>query len=182
MEKLIEETVLEAEQAAEPGTMTKGQTIEGDVPMTTMDLKSAGYVYVYDTRTGERSICNRNMLTAQLKKKRPDGSNVFTTANPGIEVKRGTYKCMLHPDGPNRAHYDELGLAVCRKANLTSPFQVKRHMQKRHHVEWETLEEERKDMEKQEDREFQRRMLEGRSEKPPLYVSDKDKKRQGVGS
>lgn len=179
-EKLLEEIMRDAEVAGEPGELAKKQVLhKGDdempSPMITAELKSAGYVYIYDTRTGDRSKCNRNMLVQHLKKKRDDGSTVFTTKNPGITPKKGTFKCMLHPDDPNRKHYDELGLPTCRKDNLNSRFQVMRHMQKRHKLEWQTIEQERIDAEKQEEKEFRRQLVGRAVEERPLYVSDKDK-------
>lgn len=176
--KLIEEMINEAEKAAEPGELKTGQVISDEdmsTPMVAMKTKSAGYVYVYDTRTGERSLCNRNMLVGLLRKKRPDGSTVFTTVKPKTSPKRGTFKCLLHPDNPNRKHYDELGLPVCRKANLTSPYQVTRHMQKRHKIEWQTIEQERIEAERREDREFQHQIMSRIGGEAPLYVSKKDR-------
>ena len=188
MEKLIEEVLQDAEKANEPGTLSRLQILEkGDdatSPMIASELKSAGYVYIYDTRTGDRSLCNRNMLPQHLKKKRPDGSTVFTTVNPGIETKKGTFKCLLHADSPDRAHYDELGFATCKKANLTSRFQVMRHMQKRHKMEWAAIEQERIDAKEQADRDFQRMVMgkvmgdvkEVKEVKPEVYESNKDRK------
>ena len=179
--ELIEEMVREAKGAPEPGTMQRGQVIEGegDTPMITHSLASAKYVYLYNTKTGLRIPCNRNMLRAQLQKKREDGTLRFTTIDPHITRKRGTYKCLLHPDDPNRNHYDDLGFAVCHK-KLTSPYQVKRHMGKRHKSEWAAIEEERKDRERQEDRDFQRQLMaKVTEERPPLYISKKDKEKLG---
>jgi len=136
----IEEQMRDAEEA--PETEIKLEETEPLTEMSPLKMKSAGYVYVYDTRTNERSVCNRNMLAKMLRKKRPDGSIVFTTAKPKTPPARGTLKCMLHPDSPNRKHYDEMGLATCRKSNLTSPYQVRRHMEKRHKMEWATIKEE----------------------------------------
>ncbi len=179
-EKLIEEMIKDAEVAAEPGELAKKQVLhKGDdevpSPMVTAELKSAGYVYIYDTRTGDRSKCNRNMLMQHLKKTRGDGSIVFTTKNPGIAVKRGTLKCLLHAGDPNRQHYDVLGLPVCPKDNLNSRFQVIRHMQKRHKLEWQTIEQERKDAERQEETAFRRQLMGKAVGERTLYVSDKDK-------
>jgi hypothetical protein len=152
--------------------------------MVTSEMSSAGYVFIYDTETGEQSKCNNNMLRQMLGLQRPNGRPVYTTRPPKEPPKRGTYKCLLHPDGPNRKHYDDLGLPTCRKANLTSPFQVNRHMQKRHPVEWATIESERVSREKQEERDFQRGLVAMASgtktvgtPEAPLYVSDKDKKK-----
>lgn len=173
MTKAIEEIVRDSQKATEPGEMKAGDIVsEGDkdLPalMTTSTLESAGWTYIYDSRTGDKSLCNNNMLAQHLKKKRPDGSYVFTTQKPKVMPKLGTLKCMLHPDNPKRGHYDELGLGTCKKSNLTSPFQVTRHMQKRHKMEWQTLEAERIEAEKQEEREF-RKSLMGKAE-APLYV------------
>jgi len=157
----IEELIRDAEAAAEPGMQKDTVLHRGDedvpAPMTAAEMTSAGWVYIYDTRTGERSICNKNNLAHNLKKKRDDGSLVFTTKT--MTAARGTYKCLLHPDDPNRKHYDDIGLPTCPKSNLNSPFQVNRHMQKRHKQEWATIQEERQAAKEQRDREFQERLL-----------------------
>ena len=174
--ELIEEMLERAGKADHPSDKPRVvDEADASTPMVAHKESSAGYAYIYDTRTGERSVTNRNMLSTQLKKKRRDGSLVFTTKKPSQSPVRGTFKCMLHIDDPNREHYDSLGLTTCRKSNLTSPFQVRRHMQKRHPVEWETIEEERKAAEKAEDRQFQRGLMGRVVEKAPLYVSDRDK-------
>lgn len=181
----IEQMTQEAEKADEPGGNEKiihrGDD-EVPAPITRSSLESAGWARVYDTRTGEPSIVNRNMLSGALKKTRPDGSAVFTIHKPSVEPKRGTYKCMLHVDDPNRAHYDDLGFATCKKATLRSPYEVRRHMQKRHKVEWAAIQEEREEQKRQEDRDFQRQLMGiavGKKEvgtpEAPLYVSDKPK-------
>ncbi|MDO8706413.1 MAG: hypothetical protein Q7J84_15850, partial [Sulfuricaulis sp.] len=114
---LLIEEMMEAEKAPEPGTLhIKDILHRGDedvpVPIVLGALESAGYAFLYDTKSGERSLTNRNMLQAQLKKTREDGSRVFTTRVPRdakgklIEPKRGAVKCLLHADGPNRAEYD----------------------------------------------------------------------------
>jgi len=128
--------------------------------------KDRDRVTIYDTQTGETSIVMATMLPQQLRKTRPDGSTVFTTNYPGIEPKRGTLKCLLHKDDPSREYYDSLGLAVCRKSNLTSKFQVGRHMQKRHKIEWQTIEQDKRErieakemVNKEEDRALQRLIL-----------------------
>lgn len=163
--EFIEEMIRNAEVAEEPGEVTAKQVVhKGDkevpVPMIVSGVTSAGYIKIYDTKTGEVSITNRNMLPTQLKKKHPDdGTNMFTTVNPHIPIKVGTYKCKLHPDDPDRRYYDSLGLPVCKKANLTSPFQVRRHMEKRHKMEWGAIEQQRADREKAEDRKLQQALI-----------------------
>ncbi len=182
---LIEEMLRDAAEAPEPGTTTK-VIHRGDekqpAPMTLAELSSAGWAYIYETSDGQRSVANRNMLKELLKVRNKDGTPRFTTRKPNYEPKRGTLKCLLHEDDPNRAHYSDIGFTICRKSNLTSPYMVTQHMRKRHPVEWQTIEKERTDSEKAEDREAQHAMLRAiKGEKPtegaPLYVSKKDKKK-----
>lgn len=150
-ESVLEE-ILKAQAAEEPSQTTgqdKGVIHKPDAsletPMGFTKTKSAGYTYIYDTITGEQSVTNNNMLMAQLKKKRPDGTKVFTTFKP-LEMRKsgGSLKCFLHPDDPNRDHYDSMGLGTCRKANLINEFHRVRHMQKKHKDEWAAIEAERK--------------------------------------
>ena len=150
--------------------------------------RDRGRVFIYDTLTREQSEVLLTMLPQMMRKVRPDGTKVFTEIKPNEGPVRGNLKCKLHADDPNRAYYDTLGLPVCRKSNLTAPFHVIRHMKSRHKVEWEILEQARKDeeiarreRERLEDREFQRSLMGQKTEKPPLYVSDKDKKKVDNG-
>lgn len=191
---ILEAMIKEAQAAPEPGELKRAQVLkdgkEADTaPMIAKELTSAGYVWIYDTRTGDRSKCNRNMLMQHLKKTRPDGSTVFTLHDPHIEVKAGKMKCLLHPDNPNRAKYDDMGLATCLKSNIPSEFLVTRHMKKRHKMEWEQIEHDRAEAEKQEDRAERRHLMAMMARNAPkveevmeikepereLYVSDKDK-------
>lgn len=164
MEQAIEEQIRDAEVVVESPIVVETDK-ELEVEMSPTQLKSAGYVYIYDTVTHERSLCNRNTLPHNLKKKRPDGSMVFTTIKPKVGPKRGHLKCMLHPDEPGRFHYDDLGLATCLKSNLTSPYQVKRHMQKRHKDEYATIKEEEERAEKERERKLRESFIKLASKK-----------------
>ena len=163
-EKMTVELIEEAEAAPEPGSFNRSQVIHSSSDAFPIDvqiasLESAGYVYVYDTADGERSVVNRNMLEAQLSKLRPDGTRFFTTVKPAFEPVRGTLKCLLHKDDPERGQYDIWGFAVCNKSNLVSEFQVTRHVQVRHRMEWQTIYDDRERKEKEEERNFQRQLL-----------------------
>ena len=142
----LEEMLRDAEDAVEPGDMVSGQVISqsAEMTMTTSQLQSAGWVYVYDTVTADRSVVNRNMLPQQLQKQRPDGSYVFSTRKPeGIELMRGKLKCFLHDDEPNREQYNSMGLVHCAKSNLLTELDRERHMRYRHPRAYATLENER---------------------------------------
>lgn len=160
---LIEEMLAKAEEAPEPGS---GERVihRGDdnqpAPMTFASLTSAGWVYIYETKDGERSLANRNNLKMLLNIKNKDGTRRFTLQQPPYAPKQGTMKCLLHADSPDRAHYDEMGLVVCRKSNMKNRFAVTQHMKKRHPQEWLAIEQERIEAEKQEERDWRRSLVE----------------------
>mgnify|MGYP003393952560 CR=1 FL=1 len=155
-----------AQAAPEPGTFPKIKDViskgTDDVPIPIMAsaLTSAGYVWIYDRKSGERSLCNRNMLPAQLKKRHPQtGEAVFSVDRPAIMPKRGTIKCRLHPDQPSRAEFDAMGLPTCTKATLNSEFQEELHTKHRHPGAFANIESVRIKREKEEDRELQREFI-----------------------
>ena len=163
--EFIEELMQEVEEAEEPGNLREGQVLHrsnDDMPLGVQvaSVASAGHVFIYNTKTGDRSKTNRNMLEDQLRKVFPeDGTRVYTTVKPPFEPPRGTYKCLLHADNAEREHYDQMGLATCTKDDLASEYQVQRHMERRHRMEWATIGEERDRAEKDEERRFQRTLM-----------------------
>jgi len=173
---LIEEMLQQATEAPEPGGDESRVIHRGDenqpAPMLMSTMISAGWVYIYETKTGERSVANRNNLVMLLKIKNPDGTRRFTTKQPPFAPKMGTTKCLLHADSPMREYYNELGLPVCRKANLRNKFNVTQHMKKRHPVEWETIEQERIEAEKQEERDFRKSLMVGQQVAAPVQPAD----------
>ena len=156
-EKTIEEKMRDAEAVAEDQLEIEGKVDEVEY-MTPAEVLSAGQVYIYDTKTGERSVCRRNILAHKLGLRRPDGSLVFTTIRPNINPKRGHLRCMLHPD-ERKPMYDTWGFSTCKKSNLTSPFQVRRHMQKRHKQEYEAIKEEETRIEKDKERQLRESII-----------------------
>jgi len=176
MEKALEEQLRDAEVVPEPQLEIEG-TIEEAEYVFPAEVLGAGQVYIYDTQTHEQSICRRNNLPHKLKLKRPDGSSVFTTAKPKVLPKRGHLRCMLHPR-ERKSMYDDWGFPVCMKSNLTSPFQVRRHMQKRHKQEYEAIKEEEVRIEKEKERQLRETIIMAGQpkEEAPLYVKETKKK------
>ncbi len=163
-EKSLEELLIEAEEVNEPGGLTEGRVLHSGndavpMPMGVSSLEFGGHVYVYNTQTGDRYRINSNMLAMQLTKTLEDGRRAFTTEKPPFEPEKGTIKCMLHADDPNRAHYDALGFATCPKQYIPSQYQLQRHMASRHRMEYATIGEEAARAEREEEREFQRMLL-----------------------
>lgn len=180
------EELLTAEGEPQEDEFKAGMPISAEglpTPMQVASVEGNDKVTIYETKTGEPSQALSYMLPKLLKIKNPDGTRRFTLRKPKTKPIEGTHKCLLHPDSPQRAHYTELGLPICRKANLHSPHGVVQHMQRRHPTAWGVLEQERKDAEREEDRQLHKALVESamankEPEKPPLYVSDKDKKKQ----
>ena len=77
------------------------------------------------------------------------GKFIFSPT-PTKEYHSGTQKCLLHPDGPNRAQYDEWGLPVCKSEHLASPGEVRRHMRLRHTSAETIIKEEDTELKRQE--------------------------------
>lgn len=204
-ESLIAEQLRDAKLVELPSELKENPVIhrgdeELDAPMTVKELSSAGYVYVWDTRTFERGTVLYYMLASVLRRRREDGSFIWTTNDPKQLPWRGKLKCLLHKDSPDREEYDRMGFGVCRRQHIPNAFEVKQHMLLKHPKEWKAIEDLRKDRERQEDRATQKALLEavsGKKEEPietrdttepkptdtpdeaqaPLYVSDKDKKK-----
>lgn len=161
-------------------------------PVTVHEIRSGKYFYIYESETGEKVPCMGYMLGQKLRQRLPSGKFRFTVNDPGIRPKRGTIKCMLHKDDPNREEYDLMGFRTCKKSNITNLHQLDFHMKRRHPQEWAAIEDKRKKAERKEDRDLQHLILDrvagkeakgeiesSKLEDPaPLYVSDKDKKKK----
>lgn len=185
-ESLIAEALRDAKLVDVPSELKENPVIhkgdgELDAPMTVKELSSAGYVYIWDSRTFERAPVLYYMLPSILRRRREDGSFIWTTNDPKQLPARGTHKCLLHKDSPSREEYKKMGLRTCKKSNIINDFEVKQHMLKKHPKEWMAIEDVRKERERVEALEIQKGMLAAMrgkpevEEKPPLYVSNKDK-------
>lgn len=131
------------------------QTVDRELEMV-MTIEDTGLMVIYRTTNGEPVKILKYMLAEYLRAENADGSAQYTTSKPASAPKRGTLKCLLHPAGENREHYNELGLPLCKKSNISAPYMVEQHMKKRHPSAWAIIEQERIEREKQEDKEFQR--------------------------
>ena len=163
-EALIQEMLRDAEKTEPPSELKENPVIHrGDetqpAPMTVREMTSAGYVWIWDTRTFERSRCLSYMVPQKMRQRRKDGSYVYTTNDPKRLPKRGKLKCLLHPDSPNRKQYDDMGFRVCMKDGIMNRHQQEMHMLKKHPQEWAAIKEERERIEREEDRELRRALI-----------------------
>ena len=132
-ENLIQEMLRDAKKTNLGGDFEANPIIhrgDSDVPapMVVNKVTNAGYVFVWDSRTFKKAPVLYYMLPQVLRQRREDGSYRWQVVDPGKKPKQGTFKCMLHAEGENRPHYDELGFRVCRKENMTNLHQVSLHM------------------------------------------------------
>lgn len=163
----ILEALAEAELTDEPSSVQKGGIVErGDTPMMLSTMESAGWVFIYDLRDGRQVTVNRNMLPEILKKKDNDpqsewyGKIIYTARDPGFRPKRGTLLCLLNPKHEDYDKLADLGLPQCSRDGLPNLYQVNSHMRHKHRDEWAVLEARREQADKNEDRAFQRYVME----------------------
>jgi len=153
------------EQSIITGTQAPGLQNNFDQPITVTKVSDPGWIMVYHRFTGDPSVCNANMLPAQLRKRINDsrsehfGKLAFTTSDPGFRPKVGHGKCWLHADGKYRAIADEWGVEVCTKSNLSSEFDIRMHVRNKHTRQFQALEDHILEIERQEDREERRLIL-----------------------
>jgi hypothetical protein len=178
----IEQLIQDTEGVAEPGDFQAGDSVrkaegpsennpDGVGGMIVSDLESAGWVTLYDTVTFEAYSVNRNMAAAQLKVRREDGTLVFQVNKPG-DPWRGSVKCFLHPDQPEREHYTTMGFRVCPKATMPNMFQAENHARNKHRDEWNAVEAEREARERREDREAQIAILQSLAARNVVETND----------
>jgi hypothetical protein len=161
----IEEQYRDAEDALGMGTgkaarpVSLGDGIEGAISRA----EDAGYKVLWDSQTGEMSFVNLNMVRQVLRLTREDGSYVYTSQRPDITPERGTLLCLLCPDHPEREARMAMGFKTnetCRKTNIRTETDVEYHMRARHKRAWNMLERVQARVKEDEDRRFQRLMLE----------------------
>jgi hypothetical protein len=191
---IIEAMIEQAQGAPRQGTqvgevVSKGDDPEAPAPMIVHSLEGDDRIILYNTRTGVPSYFvkdNAPRLRQAMKQRFNDGKKELVwSPTQTVTPRMGTHPCMLHASDPNRAHYDEMGMAVCPAGKLASPYEVQQHMMKKHPKEWGAIEHERIERERLEDRAAQAAMmntLAGKATTEPteepereLYVSKKDR-------
>lgn len=109
---------------------------------------TGGTVTVYNRYDGREVRVNYDQLAARLKVRFEPGhptmagQRVYTRERVEPRIK-GTMLCPLHVDHPDRSHWDEYGLAPCKKHNLVSQYQVDRHVKLKHPTMHDIREKER---------------------------------------
>ena len=167
-DRLLAEQANSPEQFAtvSPPSYMKAGEVLGPVneanpaPMRVSDLRFKGYVEVWDTVSGVKSLQPWWLLWQTMKKKRPDGSSVFTRTDPKIPPNYGAdLFCYLNVASPEYQRVKQLGFKPCTKQHIPHEDALMRHVKKSHSRAWEALERERVERIRQEDRKLQQDML-----------------------
>ena len=150
---------------AVPGGGNAGTSAVGGFVMEQLKLdgENGGWSWIWNQRSYERSKVLNYMLKPKLELRFEDGDKrfVWTTRQPKdaegnvVYPWRGTHKCFLHADHPEREYHASLGLPTCPKSNLASSYEARRHAQHRHSGEWGVIEEERDSSRRELDRRAQ---------------------------
>ncbi len=145
-----------------------GRGEEDLVPMKIESLRFKGYVEVWDNRTGILSLQPWWLLYQTMRKRREDGSLVFTRTNPHIAPDYGEdLFCPLNPDAPQDGYlpnFSGRGFRPCRKKHIPHQEGLERHVIKTHGRAWEAMQRERVAREREEDRQLQREQIESNRE------------------
>lgn len=129
-------------------------------PSRLSSLRFKGYVEVWDTRTGVKSLQPWWLLWQTMKKKREDGSFVFTRTDPKIPPNYGAdLVCPLNPASSEYETVKGMGFKVCTKQHIPHEDARMRHVKKSHSRAWEAMERIRTERIRQEDRKLQQDML-----------------------
>lgn len=159
------------EFAIQPGQKLASSVGGQPIGAKVTEVDRGRWMRIYNTRTGVSSktnVVHRPFLdpTNSRAWRWSDGTMMCSLTPPiGITPVRGEFKCHLHPDHPNRARYDEIGLQgkTCfedggGKDGIPSEYDVTRHM-RRHKDEWALIQADDAKRERMEEREWQRSLL-----------------------
>ena len=165
MEGMIAEAkgTIEKQRVLKPGDVVHdGNDAETPYPMVVGSIERPELIPIFDRVSGEMSWCDENNVRANLRKRHTDGPNkgalVFTLTAPDNPPSRGTVKCRLHPEDPERDEWDRFGFPVCMKATLINEYQADRHMQRKHKSEYKAIED-RRLIQNEKDYKEERKML-----------------------
>ena len=132
------------------------------------DMRFKGYVQVWDTRTGVMSLQPWWLLWQTMRKRRSDGSLVFTQEDPKIPQNHGAdLYCYLNPLSDSHERLQGFGFATCIKQHIPHQDGLMRHIRHSHNRLWDFLQSEKEDdrdrkeqEEREKDRALQREFME----------------------
>jgi hypothetical protein len=128
--------------------------------MRISDLKFKGYKEVWDTRTGVKSLQPWWLMWQTMRKRRPDGSMVFTEIDPKIPQDNGEdLFCPLNPNAPVDVRFAEakgMGFKECIKKHIPNMAALMAHLNSSHKRAAAAINQAREEQDRQETMDLQR--------------------------
>jgi len=159
------------------GDVLHHETADLPVEMHIVEQRGGKYYQMWHAEDGTERLIHVNLMNGVLKMRFNErhepllhgrrGGRIFVFDRPTHRPREMVNFCRLHPNDPDRSDWDLMGLPVCKKP-LANPYEVDRHMQKKHSTAWGTIERERTKLERDEDRKAQHVMMQaiGRTAAP----------------
>ena len=143
---MLQETITDLEMMTQEN---RAPAVVLDLPKekdtTPVRYSGPGYIKFWDLRTGEELHTTEDLWKGHppslgVKDRKDEaGQLIFSEIKPDMDYVTGKWRCWLHPEGEERAHYDAQGFPVCSKATLINPMQVQMHMKRKHATVWEAI-------------------------------------------
>lgn len=146
-DKAWDDLIAEQSESA-PGTylqegevLSRGGSEDEPAPMRVSSLRYKGYVEVWDTETGAKSLQPWWLLWQTMRKMRENGKNVFTRTDPQIPPDYGEdWFCPLNPRAPEDQRFAGRGFRPCRKRHIPHWDGLQSHIQHSHSRAWAAME------------------------------------------
>lgn len=133
---------------------------ENPLPMRVTDLNFRGYRKVWDTKTGDMSLQPYWLLWQAARKHHPDGTPMFTTADPKIVQDHGEdLYCPLNPNAPAEERFSGMGFKPCRKMHIPHMAAQQSHLEHSHKRAFIAIQRKFTQAQREEDRELQLRAI-----------------------
>lgn len=113
----------------------------GEFTETVQHPGPANKVPLWEVSSGVQTDVPQWLLNWALQEKDANGYRFTPFQEEAATPTVGTNLCLLHPDHPDRAIVEAAGVGgiLCRKSNLRSLFDVRRHGNKKHPDEIDTI-------------------------------------------
>lgn len=174
MSTYLDQRIKEAEMDGPVHEYKAGDNLQQEtheVPLESnfVEVKGGKYYRMWHAEDLDERLIHVNLMNNALRQRFPasekglrharPGDKMFVFERPVARPPELINRCRLHPNDPDRPEWDKMGLPTCSKP-LANPYEVDRHMQKKHSTAWGAIERERTRRERDEDRLAQRTMME----------------------
>lgn len=146
---------VQPEHHLKPGDILSGQG-DGLAPMKVGSLRYKGYVEVWDTETGDKSLQPWWLLWQTIRILTESGKPKYTRSNPHIDPDYGEdLFCPLNPNAPEGQRFVGRGFRPCRKRHIPHLDALEMHVHNKHNRAHQAIERIRQEQIRSEDRQLQ---------------------------